>query len=440
MRRAEIDRAIAYGLAGRTFSIISGPITVLLIASRFSGELQGYYYTFNSLLGLQAFVELGLTTVVTQFASHEWARLSLHPERGTVEGDTDALSRLVSLGRVASTWFAVASVLSMAGLGAGGFYFFSQTPSHGIDWQAPWIALCVLSAANLFLLPVFSLLEGCNQVSTVYAYRSTQVVLANAAAWATMWLGGGLWAAPAYHATALAAALIFLLGRYRTFLAPFLRPPKGPVLSWRADLLPMQWRLAIGYLFSYFTFGVFTPLMFHYRGAVVAGQMGLTMTLVLLVGTIAALWSSTKAPQFGMLIARKAYAELDRVFLRVAIRAEGVLFGGGLAAWLGIVILYETGLPVAQRFLPPLPTLLLVGGMVLGNFCSPMVVYMRAHKREPYVVLSVTVAVLTGVSAWLMAMRSGPTGVAAAYFAISALVSLPGGLLIFLRRRREWHA
>ncbi len=437
---AGIDRAVLYGLTGRAWNLLSGPVTVLLIAARFSPELQGYYYTFNSLLGLQVFVELGLTTVVMQFASHEWSRLALNPTTGLIEGPADALSRLVAVGRLASAWFGVAAAIAMGGLSIGGYAFFSLSPSHGIAWSAPWLTLCVLSAANLFLLPVFSILEGCNQVSSVYGYRSVQMIVSNIVTWTVMYLGGGLWAAVAAQGTNLAAALVFLGTRYRFFFQPFFSRPLGHAVSWRRDMLPMQWRLAVSYLASYFTFSIFTPLMFHYQGPVIAGQMGLTLTVALMVASVAGLWSATKAPRFGVLIARRAYAELDDLFSRLIVQAETVLAAGGIGLGLVIYALNAAGLKLASRFLSPDTAALLIAGMVAANVCGPMSVYLRAHKREPYVVLSVSVGLLTGVSTWIMAMYAGPRGVAAAYLAVSALVALPAGLLIFARCRSAWHA
>ena len=74
-RIAEIDRAVFVGLLNRMWSLIAGPISLVLIGFYFSPQVQGYYYTFATLLALQVFVELGIGAVIQQFASHEWAKL-----------------------------------------------------------------------------------------------------------------------------------------------------------------------------------------------------------------------------------------------------------------------------------------------------------------------------------------------------------------------------
>src|SRR6266850_5266887 len=99
LKRFEIDRAVFFGLLSRIWGLAAGGVTAILIATYFSPELQGYFYTFTTILALQVFAELGLGTVAVQFASHEWSKLSLD-KSGHIVGDKDALSRLISIARV----------------------------------------------------------------------------------------------------------------------------------------------------------------------------------------------------------------------------------------------------------------------------------------------------------------------------------------------------
>src|SRR5712691_13054747 len=123
LKRFEIDRAVFFGLLSRIWGLAAGGVTAILIATYFSPEVQGYYYTFTTILALQVFVELGLGTVAVQFASHEWSKLNLD-ESGHIVGDGDALSRLISVARVITPWFFWSGILVGAGLGAAGYLFF----------------------------------------------------------------------------------------------------------------------------------------------------------------------------------------------------------------------------------------------------------------------------------------------------------------------------
>ncbi len=52
LKRFEIDRAVFFGLLSRIWGLAAGGVTAILIAAYFSPEIQGYYYTFTTILAL----------------------------------------------------------------------------------------------------------------------------------------------------------------------------------------------------------------------------------------------------------------------------------------------------------------------------------------------------------------------------------------------------
>lgn len=436
--RAEIDRAVFFALLNRAWQLLAGAVTLLLIARFFTPELQGYYYTFASLLALQSFVELGFYLVIINVTSHEWARLELDGA-GRIVGQPEALSRLVSLGHLIFRWYAVASAVFVVSVSILGYAFFSRSPQPGIQWQAPWLALVTLTGLLLWTLPFNSLLEGCSQVATINQFRLIQATLGNMALWLTMALGGGLWMAVASAGVRLSSNLYLLLIRYRHFFGPFFKPPAGPRMRWKTEIWPMQWRLALSGVVNYFAFSLFNPVMFQYHGAVVAGQMGMTWQAMSAVQAVALAWVYTKVPRFGILIARKNYVELDRFWLRTSLVSLAVVSGGAGVVWLVVYSLNALHLPLAQRLLAPLPTGLFLLAAVLMQVSQCQSAYLRAHKREPIMVMSVTSSLTIGLLVWLLGSRLGPTGAAIGYLAVVAGLIIPWETVIWFRCRAEWH-
>ena len=412
---------------------------MVLIASCFSPVLQGYYYTFGGVLALRVFVELGLSNVIMQFASHEWSRLRLDSQ-GRITGESGALSRLVSLGRVAFGWYLLAGIILALAVGIGGYLFFLEAADSGVNWVGPWIALCGLSGINLWFVPVWSLLEGSNQVGAVYAFRLTNAIVTNSATWIAVLMGAGLWAGAASAATGIAWSIVFLYWRHWPFFQVFHTAIMGPRVSWRYDVWPFQWRIALSWLSGFFIFSLFTPMMFHYHGAIIAGQMGMTWGAVSLLGAMSGVLTGAKVPRFGILIARREYTELDHLFFRVAGASIGVLVLGAIAVWLVTYSLYVLHHPFSTRLLPPLPTGLFLVGQVFMCSSSPLAAYLRAHKREPFLQLSVVSGVLVGLLTWLLGSRFGATGAGLAYFVVSAFFVLPYGVWIWRRSRVAWHS
>jgi len=439
LRRLEVNRAVFFSALTQIWSTVAGPATALIIAHWLSPEEQGFYYTFGSVLALQVFVELGLATVIVQTASHEWAFLR-RAENGGVEGDPHALSRLASLMRFALRYYAACAVVAAIGLGVGGILFFGSTPRPGIVWQIPWLALCAFTGLALLTTPLLSLLEGCNQVGSIYGFRFVSGVLASVTIILSIVLGSGLYVLPIASLVRILWRVTFLVWKYRRFLWQLYVLPLTERVAWRRDVWPFQWRISVSWLAGYFIFSLFNPVMFHYHGAVVAGQMGMTWALVNAVSRLASSWLQTRAPKFGMLIARRDYGSLDKLFRRLTFVATGIATLGSGVLWLLVLWLHASGLAMAHRILPILPVTLLLLAGILNTWVNALAVYLRAHKREPLMWLSLASGVLTGLAVWLLGARIGPVGAAAGYLGVSALWGLPSVLVVFARCRAQWHA
>ena len=437
-RMAEVDTAVAFALLARVWQIISGIVTMVAVVRYLTPEAQGFFYTFNSLLGLQSFFELAFYLVIINAASHDWAHLRLESD-GSIGGEPEALSRLVSLGRVSVKWYAVASALFLVGVGTAGFFFFSKSPDSGVTWRGPWIALVLCSAMVLFALPFQSLLEGCNQVAVLQRYRLQQVILSALALWATLFFGLGLWAAAAAALATVLNSLVLILHRYRRFFGAFLQPPSGARLDWRTDIWPMQWRLALSGVVSFLAVSLFNPVMFHYHGAATAGRMGLTLAISAGVQAIALAWISTRVPRFGQYVSRRDWRSLDALWWRSAIVSTAVAIAGALAAFLLVYVLHDLRMPVSQRLLAPLPTAILLAGAVIMHMSQCQSAYLRAHRQEPIVWMSVTCSVLTGLSVWWFGARMGPIGAAWSYLAVAG-ITIVWETAIWRRCRALWHA
>lgn len=434
-----IDRAVAYTLAGRSWGLLSGVITLLLVARYLTPDEQGYYYTFASLLAMQILFELGMSVVVMQFASHEMAHLTWD-ETGILVGDTSAKSRLRSLLLLVTKWYGVIAALIIVVILPIGWMFFSiNHPQSTVSWQVAWIWLVLAAAANIFSMPFLALLEGCGRVTEVAQIRMKQNVIGSLLAWSVLMLGGGLLALPAMNTGLALSVLIWLWRTKKLFILSLLaQHVSAGSVKWKTEIWPFQWRIALSWLSGYFIFQLFTPILFVYRGAVEAGQMGMSISVANALMGIPIAWMNTKSPGFGSLVAKRDYFNLDRVFILTLSRslAVMVIVGGGLCA-INYIIHAEL-MRFSYRILDPLPFSLLVLATIFTYITYAQGAYLRAHKEEPFMWISLFSAALMGSFTVVLGKEYGATGLMGVYATVYGIVGVGWGSKIFFSKRREW--
>lgn len=439
LRLLGVDQAIAYTLLGRGWGLFSGLVMLLLVVRYLTPDEQGYYYTFASILALQIFFELGMSYVVMQFASHEMAYLTWS-KAGTIEGDATAKSRLHSLVLLVTKWYGViAALLIVVVLPVGWIFFSTSHPNAGVNWQSAWIWLVLAAAVNIFIMPLLALLEGCDRVTEIARLRMYQNMIGSLLAWAVLVGGGGLLAIPAMSTGLALTVLVWLWRTKRVFFRNlFVHEVASVGINWKTEIWPFQWKIALSWLSGYFIFQLFTPVLFAYRGAVEAGQMGMSIAIANALMSIAMAWMNTKVPGFGALVAKRDYINLDRVFALTLARSFAVMV---VLGWLLCIINYliHAGhFQIADRILDPLAFSFLMLATTLNYVTYAQSTYLRAHKEEPFMLISLISAALIGVFTFTLADEYGATGIMAVYLAVCCSVGLGWGSVIFYSKRREW--
>jgi hypothetical protein len=431
------NRAVLAGLLTRFIQGITGPITAILILHFFSPEVQGYYYTFGSLLALQIFVELGLSAIITTFAAHEWAALTIGSD-GRITGDPPALARLAALAHLVLRWYLSAAAALLAILLAGGAWFFGvKTASNNVEWIAPWAVLCGFTALNFVMTPVWALLLGCGQIRQVNSYRLVESVLRSAVIWSSIALGAYLWSAALSSIAVVLAGTLFLTVRYRRFFASLIRAPAAQDWSWRKEIAPLQLRVGLSWLSGYFAFSMFTPVAFYFLGPSTAGQVGMTWAFVSGLSGLAATWIQVRSPEFGMLVAQRDFAGLDALARRTAWVGPLVCAGGGICGILALALLSGLRPDLAARFLPIGAVCLFVTAETFQQISMVQSTYLRAFKKEPFMWVSLGAGGIIGAGTLILTTLMGGYGSALSYL-IGISVALLWGTIIFVRFRKEW--
>lgn len=433
-----IDRAIAFTILARGWASVAGLVTVALIARFLSPAEQGYYYTFGSLIALQIVFELGFSFVILQMASHERAHLTFSPG-GLISGDPVAHARLASVLQKTIRWYTSAALLLAIFLLAAGSHFFTAHQHENVSWRLPWYAAALAATLTFQLDPILSFMEGCGFVKNIARLRLGQALTGSTLAWFALAAHHGLFA-PAMIIAGNACVASIWLFRQRELLVPLLRHKAGEYrIHWMKEVWPFQWRIAVSWFCGYFIFQLYNPVLFAFRGAVVAGQMGMALSLAGALSAVAVSWINTKAAPFGAMIARKEFSQLDHLFFKALWQSFSVCAVGALLVWFAVICLNWARLPFAHRVLDPISLGILLLTTVLNTIINAEALYLRAHKQEKFLLNSVLGALLVAPSTYFLGRSYGAFGVVTGSLAIGLFMGLPLGTYTFLKYRRIWH-
>jgi hypothetical protein len=80
-----------------------------------------------------------------------------------------------------------------------------------------------------------------------------------------------------------------------------------------------------------------------------------------------------------------------------------------------------------------------VSATVLSSATLGISIYLRAHKREPLAPVYLLTSLVVLALALMLGKRFGAIGITTGYLGALALIQLPLSIIVFRRRRMEWH-
>jgi len=412
-----------------------GVLVIVLVPLFLSKAEQGYWFSFMSFSALMIIADSGFSTIILQFAAHEFAFLRFDYS-GKLAGDARYQNRLGSFFLFALKWSAGVVMVGLPLISIIGWYIMSSKPAEA-SWQIPWLLYVfgsVFSFMNNTLLYFF---EGCNSVPKTQKIRA-QINLAMIAV-----LCVGLTAGLRLYALALSAMVSALVGAALLFkgfhpaASSLVAAAKGYEHSWRKEFLPLLGRYSLSWASGYFIFQMYTPVMFHYYGPVEAGKIGISITLWTGMMTISNIWLSVVTPKINIHVSKEEWRHLDRLFFKnLAFSATTFIIGA--ACVFSLFAFAHSRFELVERFVSPLSMLFLACGWGLQVIVNGLAIYLRAHKEEPLVIPSVASAIYIVIVTYLSAMFLAPDYFFLGFFS-SYLWGLPWIVWIFNKKRKEGH-
>ncbi|WP_455673677.1 lipopolysaccharide biosynthesis protein [Phocaeicola sp.] len=440
-----VDKSIAYSSGARVIQAFTGVASIFFISRYLTGVEQGFYYTFGSIVAIQVFFELGLTNIITQYVAHEASHLGWNGSF-VLEGEHKYKSRLASLLQFSVRWYAVVSILFFVVLLVAGNIFFSSFTHNedNVSWQIPWILICIGTIVNLFLQPILAILMGLDKVKEVSKIRFYQQVILPISSWVGLIVGFKLYVVGISSLLTALLVCVYVYGtNFKVILYNLWNIEVVEKVSYMQEIFPFQWRIALSALSGYFIFSFLNPILFAFQGAVVAGQMGMTLTILNAVQAFSMSWLNTKVPLYSRLIALKKYSELDKLFkitmnqmLSICVFLMTMMIACvSLIEYFKISINNEL---LCNRFLKGETLIFLVIAYLVDQFTFSWATYLRCHKKEPYLWISIFTGIGCCISTYFSSKYLSVWGVSFCYCLVK-ITSIPWGYAIFRKYKLLWH-
>lgn len=418
----------------QVWRLISGPLLLLFIPLYLSAEAQGYWYTFVSLAALAVFADMGFSAILMLFSSHEFAHLKFSADYRLV-GDEKHIKRLATLWTFSLKWSGIMACLVFPVVLTIGFLILSGK-DLSVEWVLPWVIYGLASIIVFINSMALSFIEGCDSVGDIQKIR-LKISMANVAVTLLLLLlGVSLYALAFSLLTASVVGCAMIVGRYRQLFLQLFNEAKGAQQSWFKEIRPLMWRYAVSWVSGYFILSIFSPVAFHYYSPVQAGKVGLSIAVCTAIFAIANIWVGIITPKISMLVAKKDYLSLNSIFFRHLFLAALTYVAGILVLYLILRYLHGV-IPVGDRLVGLQSLMFLALGWFFQLLINALAIYMRAHKEEPLMLVSV----LNG------AFVAGATILIATYlpfeyyfsgFLLAYIWILPWVFMLFRKHKKGW--
>lgn len=425
-------------LINQLWRLVSGPIMMLLIPLFLTEIQQGYWYLFTSLSALSIFADLGFSNIILQFSAHEFAFLSFSDD-GSLVGDKEHLNKLSAFFKFTIKWIGTISAIVFPIIYIIGIVYFIRDDVLSI-YLLPWTIYSIGALINFFNTSILSFIEGLNRIAEVQKIRFEVSVINTCVVIIVLLFHGNIFALALGVFISACTIFISLFGKFRKFLSQLLTIAKTYSYPWRKEVMPLFIRYALSFSSGYFIFQIYTPLMHYFHGPILSGKVGISLTLIMAIFNIANIWLYTINPQINMLVSTKNWSLLDSLFAKRLVLS---LFTYGIIGMCMVIFILLFGhvwiIPkILGRFLPVIPMGVLFICYLIQLFINALALYLRGHKQEPYMVLSIVSAVWISSTTFLIGTLL-PVDFFFCGFLTMQIVGCFIAYLIFKHCKNVWH-
>ena len=422
-------------LTQRSWQALSGLISLILITKFLSPSDQGWYYTFSSFAALYTLFDLGLSTTLIQISSHLFARVKWGPD-GLPNGK-ESKNIICFIRQSTGIYFKLSLLFLTIILPLGVLFFRSHsnaiTTSDDI-WLPSWILLVFATAINFMTLPYTSILEGSGRTKEIFSLRLINNFVGSIGGWILLSFGFNLMAVVSMPMTSAAVTFYWLISSKKNLIKSSLKKT-DEVFNWKKEVWPMQWRLGVTSTTWYLSSQIYIPILFYFQGATVAGQMGVTLIIVNMIGVLAQSWVNHQIPAMGKAVALKNWQVFETLFLHNFFKSI-VFYIASIAILIGAYLIYLPN-DFKSRLLPFNGILGICIIVFFNHLIWAITCQLRSFKKEPFVWITISSLFMTLPLAIFSAYKYSTNEVILSILIIQTVFTVPLSINTWLKDNKK---
>jgi O-antigen/teichoic acid export membrane protein len=410
-------------LSQRSWQALSGLISLILITKFLSPTEQGWYYTFSSFAALYTLFDFGLSTTLIQISSHLFAKVQWG-SNGLPNGKSSK-NIICFMRQSTHVYFKISMLFLIVILPLGILLFrsrsYSISPSNEF-WLPSWIFLALATSLNFMTLPFTSILEGSGRTKEIFSLRLINNVIGSIGCWILLILGFNLFAVASMSITSAIVTFYWLISSQKELISSSLKKI-DKVFNWKTEVWPMQWRLGITSTTWYLSSQIYVPILFYFQGATIAGQMGVTLTVVNMIGVLAQSWINHQIPEMGKAVALKNWDFFENLFFHNFFKSIA-FYIVSVSMLIGVYLIFLPN-DLKGRFLPFNGILGICVIVFFNHLIWAITCQLRSFKKEPFVWITISSLFMTSPLAIFSAYKYSTNEVILSILVIQILFTVP---------------
>jgi O-antigen/teichoic acid export membrane protein len=426
--------AYVYAFLLKTWFIVYGLTTLVLIARFVEVTDRGYYLVFINLINAQTVFEMGFNYTLMQkiaaygVGEHE---MSESPEPIIEKIKTISYISYSGLKRMSLVSF----VYLVLGIVVGRYYLLpGGQPFEDNTWILPLNLLLFFSAIRLVTQSVEAIFEGLGEIVFITKVRIISNFIAAFLQWGLIFKNMALWGLSLSIGLSIAITWLFYISRYYSTLKKIVLTRNDFKLTYvNRDDWKYQYKIAFSWVAGFIVFQSFNIIEIKINGPASAGVLGLAVACSNMIQSLSNVWVYTQNSQIVNLVLNGSRMEIVSKINSIQNRTLITSIVLASAVFVGLIVDNKV-----TRFVksPPSTTVcvLFLVGSIINSYISVLATFIRANRRDPFFIPSILQASLTIILLISMVGRYPQTGAAVSFIFPIIIVAVPSWLII---RRHE---